>query len=90
MVLDSGHPCGLWWQQEPLAITTNSICGKNMDPDIVLSSSLGPDVPTVQVGGQATQIGMMHVAVCLSDTNMVPGGGRGYRPLLVPLWRQEP
>lgn len=86
IVLDSRHPCVLWWQQEPLDINTNSICGKNMDPDIVLNSSLGTDVPTVQVGGQATQIGTTPVAVQLSDTSMAPGGGPGYRPLLVPLW----
>lgn len=82
--------CVPWWQQEPLGINRESSCGRTKDPDVVLGSSLGPDVILVQVVAQTTWIGMAPVAPWSLDTHMASGGRQYYRPLPGPQQGQEP
>lgn len=52
--LDSGQLCRLWWQQEPLDISTDLNYGRTTDSDMILSGSPGRDV--TMVVAQAVQI----------------------------------
>lgn len=59
--LNPEYLCAPWWQQSQ-NVNTESSCGWTKDPDMVLGSSLGPDVIMVQVVGQTTWIGLAPVA----------------------------
>ncbi|ERE78669.1 hypothetical protein H671_3g10189 [Cricetulus griseus] len=56
-------------------INADPSCDRATDPDMVLSSSLGPVVTMALDGSVGTQIGISPAAELLSDTNMAPGDG---------------
>ena len=62
---------GIW----AMDIHPEPSCGRTMNPDMVLSSSLSLDVTMAPGGSTGHQIGLMPMAAWLSDTNMTSGGG---------------
>ncbi|ERE65680.1 reticulocalbin-1-like protein [Cricetulus griseus] len=55
-------------------INTDPSCRRTMDPDIALSSSLGPDITLAPVVIEITQISMVQAVAKPSDTDTVFGG----------------